>query len=345
MDSIRETAESVLKKIGLASDSIVYAPLPGGRNNRVWQLETSAGPVLLKQYFRDGGWDRLAAESRFLRFCEQMRIGRVPLLLAEDPGHGLAIHSWLDGEPVPATGFDAGDIDEAAAFAHELTEAWWNAAIPDAPPARDACLRPMDFFRSLRKRLRQLEEALEANSEAPCFADALAFYRDVLHPEWELARNGAEAMLARRDPRRPFSAATLLLSPSDFGFHNALRLRSGGLGFVDFEYAGLDSSIKLLGDFLCQADFPVPAGSAERLATALSRNADEAVELVAAVETLLPLFRVKFCCIVLNDFKSADACRRGFAGFEPFSARLAEQLAKARTMVRNDRKTGNADWV
>jgi len=40
-----------------------------------------------------------------------------------------------------------------------------------------------------------------------------------------------------------------ILSPSDFGFHNAL-LTKDGLKFIDFEYFGWDDPVKLTCDFL-----------------------------------------------------------------------------------------------
>jgi len=42
------------------------------------------------------------------------------------------------------------------------------------------------------------------------------------------------------------------LSPSDFGFHNALVDPSGALSFLDFEYAGRDDPAKPVSDFFCQ---------------------------------------------------------------------------------------------
>ena len=48
------------------------------------------------------------------------------------------------------------------------------------------------------------------------------------------------------------------LSPSDFGFHNALVDDDGQVTFLDFEYAGRDDPAKLVSDFFCQPEIPVP---------------------------------------------------------------------------------------
>ena len=49
------------------------------------------------------------------------------------------------------------------------------------------------------------------------------------------------------------------MSPSDFGFHNALATPGGRLVFIDFEYAGWDDPAKLANDFFCQPAVPVDA--------------------------------------------------------------------------------------
>ena len=48
----------------------------------------------------------------------------------------------------------------------------------------------------------------------------------------------------------------LILSPSDFGFHNSL-FRNNKLFFFDFEYAGWDDPIKLMCDFILNPDYKI----------------------------------------------------------------------------------------
>src|SRR4029077_9202981 len=82
--------------------------------------------------------------------------------------------------------------------------------------------------------------------------------RDLL-PGWRAVERELQARAAGRgiaiDARLPDEA--VILSPSDFGFHNAL-VDGGRVGFVDFEYAGRDDPAKLIGDFFNQVERPVP---------------------------------------------------------------------------------------
>ena len=94
------------------------------------------------------------------------------------------------------------------------------------------------------------------------------------------------------------------LSPSDFGFHNALT-GPAGLGFLDFEYAGRDDPAKLVSDFFCQPEIPVPmryhAGFIARLAQGLRLDAAGR----ARCRILLDAYRIKWTCIILNEFSSS----------------------------------------
>ena len=46
-----------------------------------------------------------------------------------------------------------------------------------------------------------------------------------------------------------FNQNIYFLSPSDYGIHNSLKFKSK-VFFFDFEYAGFDSSIKIICDFI-----------------------------------------------------------------------------------------------
>lgn len=313
--------QRLFQKVGSPADITGWTALPGGRNNQVYRLDTPAGSMLLKRYFLGGEWDRLAAENRFLQFCQTAGVGRVARLLADDPSAGLALHSWLDGDRLEPDEVGQRDVAEAAAFFAALVKATREHARAALPFARDAARCLADFMHSPQQRLAELQAALLANPRGWHVPEAFRFLRERLIPGWERARRLAEKRLAGEDGLRHFTRETLVVSPSDFGFHNALRLADGSLGFVDFEYAGLDSPIKAIADFVCQPSVPPPEGTVEILAP----DGD----LRQAVEDILPLNRVKFCCVILNDFKSLDACRRDFSLAGNTEERLGRQLEKA----------------
>jgi len=120
------------------------------------------------------------------------------------------------------------------------------------------------------------------------------------------------------------------LSPSDFGFHNALLRPDGSVCFIDFEYAGWDDPAKTVGDFFSH---PGVAVSHEQFEPFLARALapfDNAEQMAARVRLLEPISQMKWCCIILNEFLPAAARRRNFAN--PVSDAIAlkqRQLDKA----------------
>jgi hypothetical protein len=126
----------------------------------------------------------------------------------------------------------------------------------------------------------------------------------------------------------PDAPTAICLSPSDFGFHNAL-VDGPRIGFLDFEYAGRDDPAKLVCDFFAQPELPAPQALFEpfvtRLVSSLGLNAQDA----ARCHALRAAYRVKWACILLNEFLPHDAARRAFATAAPVTEYRTQQLARA----------------
>ena len=152
-------------------------------------------------------------------------------------------------------------------------------------------------------------------------------------PSWMSVR----AMLERSSARagmtldEPLAAADVIASPSDFGFHNALfDPADGRLRFIDFEYAGRDDPAKLVCDFFCQPEVPVPTeafeGFVERVISGLALPDVHR----ARCRMLLDLYRVKWAVIILNHFTPLGSARRSFANVEADDTR---QIARAEAQL------------
>jgi hypothetical protein len=127
------------------------------------------------------------------------------------------------------------------------------------------------------------------------------------------------------------------LSPSDFGFHNALRRVDGRLVFLDFEYFGWDDPAKLVSDFLLHPGMSLSNEMRQQFykgAQSVFGTGD--VRFQTRFEALYPLFGLCWCLITLNEFLPAIWARRSAAsgGFNPDLAQTA-QLEKARRMLAN----------
>ncbi len=129
------------------------------------------------------------------------------------------------------------------------------------------------------------------------------------------------------------------LSPSDFGFHNSLLQADGTLRFFDFEYAGWDDPAKMICDFFCQPDLPVPESAFESFCSCTTGNFSLPEKITRRAKNLLPFYRIKWCCILLNEFLPHNALRRRFALTSiSEQERKEQQLRKVQSMLATLKK-------
>ena len=125
----------------------------------------------------------------------------------------------------------------------------------------------------------------------------------------------------------------LCVSPSDFGFHNTL-VKKGRLFFVDFEYAGRDDPSKFLADFFIQPEIKVSSDYMEAFThIAFETFKDKEILFDRAIK-LFPMFQIKWCCIIMNEFLPEIAKRRIFSNPELNTEESKyRQLTKAKSIL------------
>jgi hypothetical protein len=307
--------------------------LAGGNNNQVYRVETKAGaPLALKLYFSDprDPRDRLAAEWDFLQQAWARGVPIVPEPLACDAAARAGLYGFVPGRKLRAAELTQAHIDAAADFVLAV-----NAAPRDPlalAPASEACFSLAEHIATVERRVARLA-GLDAG--APHATEAQRFVSEALLPAWSAvkARLISDARAAGLQIDRTLRPEACCLSPSDFGFHNALADQNDRLTFLDFEYAGRDDPAKLVSDFFCQPEIPVPlhyhSGFLRRLADGL--ELDDAAR--ARCRILLDTYRVKWSCILLNDFMPVGAARRAFADASELEFRCRKQIEKAQAKI------------
>ena len=306
--------------------------LAGGKNNQVYRVDTTMGePLVLKLYFGDprDPRDRLAAEWGFLQHAWARGVRAVPKPLACDTTARAGLYGFVPGRKLATADLTPAHIDAAVDFVLAV-----NAAPRDPmalAPASEACFSFAEHVATVERRVARLQSL---DPGAPQTQDAQRFVAERLVPAWRgvETRLMDEAQTAGLSIDQTLDARDCCLSPSDFGFHNALA-DDGRLGFLDFEYAGRDDPAKLVCDFFCQPDIPVPmryhAGFVARLADGLQLDAAGR----SRCRILHDAYRIKWACIMLNDFLPLGDARRAFADDGDRGARCARQLAKAEAQV------------
>lgn len=300
-----------------------------GGNAGVYCLSLSDDrKVKMKIYPVDSGHDRLFSEFSATSGLYGWGSKYVARPLARDTDLGVGIYDWITGEGVLAP--DQKDLESSLDFLRSLHALRNSPQFAKAPVASAACFSGQDIENQIRHRLCQFDLPRKNNSKldqffaevfVPTFETLISWVRD----HWP-NDSDFDSQLTRDEQT---------LSPSDFGFHNAIRRVDGSLVFSDFEYFGWDDPVKLMSDF---SFHPAMSLSDEQKASwfkgALDIYGEHQFE---RLKVCLPLYGMVWCLILLNDFRPeiwqrrllADDSKRAFK-----QETLSRQLARAQTLIQ-----------
>jgi hypothetical protein len=324
-----ESLLKVLGKAGLQNAGVQSKLLRGGANNKVLAVETTEGKYLAKFYYREdsGTRNRLQAEFSFISYAWAIGIRCVPKPIFFSPEENVGIYEFIAGRKVSEAELTAGHVMQAAGFIRALNDR--SDRDENLPLAAEACFTLQEHFSLIDRRIQRLIE-LPLNSQLD--RELSDFVRG-MERHW----TGVKEELSRHTIRfEELETADRCISPSDFGMHNALLRESGELCFLDFEYAGWDDPAKLVSDFFCQPAVPVGIAHFENFATEALAYSKNRLALIDRARLLYPVFAIKWCCIMLNEFLPEVARRRSFADAAlDIEASRLRQLGKARNFLHH----------
>jgi hypothetical protein len=321
-----KAAQRLLQEAGL-SPLVSLEPVKGGGNNRVMLAKTTGGEkALLKSYFQSDQdpRDRFRHEHACYRLGAAIGIKNIPQIWATDEKERLVLFEFVEGRKLSAAEILEPELRACAAFFLHLNEGRTLPLAETIPVASEACFSLANHVALIHRRVERLKNSLTPDSVS--HRDVGLWITRELVPKWEKIYAG---ILQTPLLDQPLDESMRCFSPSDFGFHNAIQ-SPRGLVFFDFEYAGWDDPAKMACDFFCQPEVPVPLTHLPAFLEDTCIPGWHLPDYRRRVEVLLPAYRIKWACIILNVFLSVDAQRRRFADAQP-TTELAfqKQLVKA----------------
>lgn len=319
--------------------ALLHGPLEGierirglGRNSGVFRVRHAGLSYALKRYppRRPDERNRTAIETAALRFMQENGITTVPCAIAADPVRGYALLEWIEGNEVTTPGET--DIDAACRFLGSIHALRASSGARDQPLAAEACLSGAEIVSQIKRRVERLQTLVMTE---PALAE---FLNETVCPLFVQITKSAEMGYAAEGLSfaTPIPEAARTLCPADFGFHNAMRLPSGHLAFIDFDYFGWDDPVKLVCDFLLHPGM--------RLTEPLKRRFADASRLIYETDDaygkrlplLFPLFALRWCLILLNEFLPERWAQRVNAGDKSdWASAKQDQLDRARRSVHS----------
>jgi hypothetical protein len=340
-DSLTDSIERLLKFGNISGDIKSIDILTGGKNNQTYSVcLKSREKFVVKKYFQHCNdlRDRQSSESLFLNYAGQVAKCYVPKIYASDKSSCLSLIEFIAGTSINMESVKRREIATAISFINELNKASSKSQSVFMKEASEACFSMEDHINRVDGRVNALYQVLrdELNSEPSLFIRKLANFWDQLKND--IFRK-AQAYGLKLNLNLPIEDRCI--SPSDFGFHNAIRAENTSIKFIDFEYAGWDDPAKLVGDFFNQVAVPVPKKHFIYFVESISNNFSDSQSFKKRAELLMPVYQVKWCCIVLNIYLSTDLRRRLFSdSFINVQKLKNEQLSKAKILFSKlDRET------
>jgi len=320
-----------------STESFQIISLKGGGNNRVLELRTPTRSYAMKVYFTDphDGRDRRTAEMLFAEYAWHCGIRCLPEMLASDKASSATLFSFIKGRNILPDEINEKRLKEAVDFFLGINREDNKADARKMPEASEACFSLPSHMESVARRIQRLNTLSPAT---PADYKSSRFITEHLRPAWKTIEASARKNISSYGPLAKTNLPTeeRCISPSDFGFHNAIINERDNLIFFDFEYAGWDDPAKMVCDFFSQVDKPVPMSFFTEFVTETAQLYSKKENFLKRVQILLPVYKIKWCCIILNEFLKQDMQRRCFAqpGIDPETAKL-KQLEKARTLLES----------
>lgn len=182
------------------------------------------------------------------------------------------------------------DIDRAISFMQYLNADLELAKQCVLGNAADGFVKLTEHLQNIEQRVSKMNlEHLAANIKA----EATELIRRMSRRLEHLQESTAE-MITKGQCEDALDFSARCVSPSDFGFHNAICTPKG-IKFFDFEFAGWDDPVKAVVDFDLQPR--VPLNSREKILTKALPEWGKSLE--KRRDFLFPILELKWACIIL----------------------------------------------
>lgn len=298
----------------------------GGRNSRVYRIAVQPrGCYALKRYFQHPSdrRPRMRTEFSSYSFLWQNGVCNVPQPIAASDEHQFAVYGWIDGARIARQHVSGDLVQSAAFFLGRLADLRARAEGAGFGPASEACFSGSALLANIRRRAELLLSQGD-HSELQAFLSGRFIPAFQTISTWSRECAGAASFDAE------LNRQLRILSPSDFGFHNALQNKAGKIFFLDFEYFGWDDPAKTISDFLLHPAMTLTIQLKRQFVASAIRSLSCPDDFIARIRALYPLYGLKWCLILLNEFLPNQLLRRRFAGtVEQAQRTQKEQLAKA----------------
>ena len=297
----------------------------GRANSQVYRVQIANKDCAVKWYpdLASDSRQRLLAESQASKFLREQGVEETLQFMKSAPELNLAMYGWIEGTPVQEVRDE--DVVQALRFTEKLYQLRKVESARNLPKAAEACLSLEDLQNQITRRSKRL--LLQAD-DAPRLRE---FLDQDFSSIFEQCQTRITDPFYEFPQSNPLAKSKQTLSPSDFGFHNALRTSDGALVWLDFEYFGWDDPVKLISDFLWHPGFELNSQQQELWKRGCFDIFKQDPELQNRFDRCFPLYGLRWSLILLNSFlrgkEESEECQQQLQKAQQMLSKVREILS------------------
>lgn len=221
-----------------------FERLIGGGNSRAYKIIDEKNDLFFLKEYPDLSKDKRKRQLTEFNACNFFKLHGIDnVAQVENLSNELNItlFKWIVGDAIE--GINKHHIDMAVLFVRTLFDLSQNTSEDAFQAASQACLSIAELKSQIDSRLSEL---LKVSNQ---FSDLNLFLIEDFLP----LKKQIYAWLEGNDELTTSDSALAksmkILSPADFGFHNAI-IQNEDISWIDFEYFGWDDPVKLVAEFI-----------------------------------------------------------------------------------------------
>ena len=291
-----------------------------GKNSKIYKINTDKKKIILKSYYGKKNL-RIRKEFQFYKYLNQTNIDNVVTPIAFDFKNNLVALPYIVGNKIHKV--QNKHIIQLSNFINKINRK--NIYSRKIGLAVEGINNRKNHITICQNRINKLKLV---DKKSAIKKELYLFLREKIIPTFKILKNKINDKKILYQSKYKLYKKDMIISPSDFGFHNVVESKKK-IFFFDFEYGGYDDPVKLICDFYCQPNQKVSIKQKEKFKKMIIKKYKNYKQLDYLISELLPIHHLKWCCIILNEFIPSKLSIRKHAG-QLKNDVLQSQLIKAK---------------
>ena len=278
------------------SGSYTIHKIVGRSNSQIFKIVNDEKTLALKIYpsHKLDKRNRLLVEFDSLNFLHRNGVINTPKPFKKSENLNIALYQWIDGSM--SSKVQELEVYDSLNFIKTLKQLSKSKIVLPSQLASESCLSISELLFQIDRRLTRLnklknEPTLQKflnNEFRPLFSQLNSEIKSNWNFDWQYDES----------LKKKFQ----LLSPSDFGFHNAIHSINKGIIYIDFEYFGWDDPVKLTSDFMWHAGMKISNEAKIVWLKGMKTLFSDDLNFNSRFKLCHPLYGLRWCMILLNEF-------------------------------------------